>query len=212
MGDAGSQWRGGGSGNCHSRPLPPRRIPQTTRKVIFPTGQVTITHSLEWPCVSSRCKLIKGSEVAQLCPTLCDPMDCSPPGSSVHGIFPGRNTGVGCHFLLQEIFPTQGLNPGLPHCRQTLCPLSHQGSPVKVRVLPNFGLLTCKCGTPLCAAPWQGGCLASVQRGWCVSDWLSTHLCQLGASPLSHGYSMLGWSQSLPKYVTNEEFKHLGIR
>ena len=31
--------------------------------------------------------------------------------------FPGKNTGVGCHFLLQEIFPTQGLNPGLPHCR-----------------------------------------------------------------------------------------------
>ena len=35
---------------------------------------------------------------------------------------------VGCHFLLQEIFPTQGLNPGLPHCRQTLYRLSHQGS------------------------------------------------------------------------------------
>ena len=39
--------------------------------------------------------------------------------------FPGKNTGVGCHFLLQEIFPTQGLNPGLPHCRQTLYHLSH---------------------------------------------------------------------------------------
>ena len=42
--------------------------------------------------------------------------------------FPGKNTGVGCHFLLQEIFLTQGLNPGLPHCRQTLYHLSHQGS------------------------------------------------------------------------------------
>ena len=39
--------------------------------------------------------------------------------------FPGKNTGVGCHSLLQEIFPTQGLNPGLPHCRQTLYRLSH---------------------------------------------------------------------------------------
>ena len=39
--------------------------------------------------------------VAQLCPSLCDPMDCSPPGSSVHGIFSDKNTGVGCHFLLQ---------------------------------------------------------------------------------------------------------------
>ena len=34
--------------------------------------------------------------------------------------FPGRSTGVGCHFLLQGIFQTQGSNPGLPHCRQTL--------------------------------------------------------------------------------------------
>ena len=46
-------------------------------------------------------------EVAQSCPTLCDPMDFSPPDSSVHGIFPGKSTGVGCHFLLQEIFSTQ---------------------------------------------------------------------------------------------------------
>ena len=152
------------------------------------------------------------SEVTQLCPTLCDPMDCSPPGSSVHGIFQarvlewiaisfargsswprdrtrvsctagrcftvwatreshkgsieiwtritgfrvqsanhytmepttsislsplflvgwgggaGKNTGVGCHSFHQEIFQTQGLNLGLPHFRQTLYRLSHQGS------------------------------------------------------------------------------------
>ena len=47
------------------------------------------------------------------CPTLHNPMDCSPPASSVHGDSPGKNTGVGCHVLLQGIFPTQGLNPGL---------------------------------------------------------------------------------------------------
>ena len=116
----------------------------------------------------NRCKrLVKWSEVAQSCPTLCDPMDCSLPGSSTHGIFqarvlewgaiafsavkwsevkwnrsvvsdslwshrlqparlfcpwdfPGSSTGVDCHFLLQGIFPTQGSNPGLPHCRQRL--------------------------------------------------------------------------------------------
>ena len=45
--------------------------------------------------------------VTQSCPTLCDTMDCSPPGSSVHGTSPGRNTGVGCHALLQGIFLTQ---------------------------------------------------------------------------------------------------------
>ena len=43
--------------------------------------------------------------------------------------FPGKSTGVGCHFLLQEIFLTQGSNPGLPHSRQTLYRLSHQRSP-----------------------------------------------------------------------------------
>ena len=42
---------------------------------------------------------------------LYDPMVCSPPGSSVHGDFPGKNTGVVCHFLLQGIFPTQRSNP-----------------------------------------------------------------------------------------------------
>ena len=48
---------------------------------------------------------------AQLCLTLCDSMDCSPSGSSsIHEIFSGKNTGVGCYFLLQGILPTQGLN------------------------------------------------------------------------------------------------------
>ena len=66
--------------------------------------------------------------VTQSCPTLCNPMDYSPPGSSVHGDSPGNNTEVDCHALLQGIFPTQGSNPGLPHCRRILyCP-SHQGT------------------------------------------------------------------------------------
>ena len=43
---------------------------------------------------------------AQLYLTLCDPMDCSPPGSSVHGDSPGKNSGVGCHFLLLGLFLT----------------------------------------------------------------------------------------------------------
>ena len=67
--------------------------------------------------------------VAQLCPTLCDPVDCSPPGSSIHGDSPGKNTGVGCHALLQGIFPTQRSNPGLLHCRQILYHMNHQESP-----------------------------------------------------------------------------------
>ena len=58
--------------------------------------------------------------VAQLCPTLCDPIDYSPSNS------PGQNTGV---FLLQRLFPTQGSNPGLPHCGQIHYQLSHKRNP-----------------------------------------------------------------------------------
>ena len=54
--------------------------------------------------------------VAQLYPTLCDLMDCSLPVSSVHGDFPGKNTAVDFHALLQGIFSTQRSNPGLPNC------------------------------------------------------------------------------------------------
>ena len=57
------------------------------------------------------------------------PTSCSPPGSSVHGDSLSKNTGVGCHALLQVTFPTQSSNPSLPHCRQILYCLSHQGSP-----------------------------------------------------------------------------------
>ena len=67
--------------------------------------------------------------VAQSCSNLCDPMNCNLPGSSVHGGSSGKNTRVGCHTLLQGIFPTQGSNPHLPHCRYILYCLSYQGSP-----------------------------------------------------------------------------------
>ena len=50
---------------------------------------------------------------AQSCPTLCSPMDCSPPGSSVHGVFLARKR-VGCHVLFQGIFPTLGMEPASP--------------------------------------------------------------------------------------------------
>ena len=63
--------------------------------------------------------------VTQSRPAFCDSMDCSPPGSSVHGNCPDKNTGVGCRALLQGIVPTQGLNPGLLHCRRILYRLSH---------------------------------------------------------------------------------------
>ena len=64
--------------------------------------------------------------VTHSCPTLCDLMDYSPPGSSVREDSLGKNTGVGCHLTLQGIFLTQGSNLGLLHCRQILYLLSHQ--------------------------------------------------------------------------------------
>ena len=63
--------------------------------------------------------------VVQSSLTLCDPMDCSPPVLCPWDS-PGKNTGVGCHFLLQGIFLTQGSNPYLLHCGQILYCLSHR--------------------------------------------------------------------------------------
>ena len=61
-------------------------------------------------------------------------MDCNPPGSSVNGILQARITGVGTLSLLQGIFPIQGLNPGLPHCRWILYPSEPPGKPENTRV------------------------------------------------------------------------------
>ena len=61
---------------------------------------------------------------------MSDPLE--PHGLQVHGLqnSSGRNTGVGSLSLLQGVFPTQGLNPGLLHCRRILYQLSHKGSPM----------------------------------------------------------------------------------
>ena len=84
---------------------------------------------------------------------------------------PGKNTGVGCHSLLQGIFPTQGLNLGLLHCRQILYCLNHQGSPlcflltVKIYVLtpPNtYNNIACGVlGLQGKKKYIQGGCVVS---------------------------------------------------
>ena len=64
------------------------------------------------------------------------------------GILQGKNAGVGCHALLQGIVPTQGSNPGLPHCRHILYHLSHQERPYVIVIIYryNFGEGN---GTPL---------------------------------------------------------------
>ena len=84
-------------------------------------------------------------KVAPSCPTFCNPTDCSPCQSLCPWNSPGKNTEVGSHSLLQIIFPTQGSNLGLLHCRQVLHHLSHQGNSSlkhipKVLLPPCLGL------------------------------------------------------------------------
>ena len=82
---------------------------------------------LDYACVHAKSLL--------LCLTLSDALDCSPPGSSVHGDSPGKNTGVDGHFLLQRIFPTKGLNSHLLcllHFQAGSLPLVPPGKPLTV--------------------------------------------------------------------------------
>ena len=102
-----------------------------------------------------------GSHVlSQSCPTLCNPMDNSLSGSSVHGDCPGKNTGVGCHARLQEIFPTWELTPGLPYCMWILSGLSHEGvmGAQKEDRLPSSGVRNLPC-------PHQVGLAVHIHHG-----------------------------------------------
>ena len=104
---------------------------QRDPKAKEPIQACTARGTQAWPiklCPIWRLNAKKLRESNLSCPTLCDPIDCSPPGFCPWNS-PGKNTGVGCHSPLQGIFLTQGLNPGLPHCRQSLYHLSHQRSP-----------------------------------------------------------------------------------
>ena len=84
------------------------------------------------PCRSSA-GMPEPTPIGPCCPTLCDPVDCSPPGSSVHGESPGKNTGVGCHALLL----TQRSN--LRHsCRECLLHWQEGSLPLT----PNRAVLT----------------------------------------------------------------------
>ena len=101
---------------CHMRSLPQKYSNGFQKRSDFKTGrclrfQLTVGHTCICVCVHL---------VAQSSPSLCNPMDCSPSGSSVRGDSPGKDTAAGCHALLQGIFLTQGWNSGLPHCRRIL--------------------------------------------------------------------------------------------
>ena len=85
--------------------------------------------------------------VAQLCLTLCGPVDCSPPGSSVHGDSPDKNSGVGCHALLQRIF----LNQGSPTLQVDSLPSEPPGKPMEGVMDPRLKMVyVCVYGKEMC--------------------------------------------------------------
>ena len=108
--------------NC----VPPTRKGMYGGQVISGVWPKSLSHcsngTMQPPCGYSPGQVCVCVLVTQVCMTLSNPVDCSWDS-------PDKNIGVGCHSLLQGIFLTQGLNPGLLHCRQTLYCLSHQGSP-----------------------------------------------------------------------------------
>ena len=87
----------------------------------------------------------------------CNPMDCSPGNS------PGKNPGVGCHALLQGTFPSQGSNPGLPHCRQILYHLSHQGSSRNIGIFVMLAMVNER--------------VLKFPQSWCPLYCLSKYIC-----------------------------------
>ena len=76
--------------------------------------------------------------VAQLCPTLCDPVDRSPPGSSVHRDSPGKNTGVGCHALLQGNLPNPGIKSRSPTLQADSLPSAPPGKPFLCNIFYEY--------------------------------------------------------------------------
>ena len=128
--------------------------------------------------------------------TLCDPMDCSPPGSCVLGNSPGKTTGVGCHALLWGIIPTQGSNLGLLHCRWILYHMSHRRSPEREIPYPYlkgnllyFHHLSCVC---------------------CFSKWSLCQRAYFGVAVLSFPDNILQFTAHHPQQRTKCQFAEIG--
>ena len=99
--------------------------------------------------------------VSQLCPTLYNFMNYNLPGSSVHWDSPSKNTGVGCHALLQGIFPTQGSNPGLPPFNRFSTTWATREAPVR-----SLGALKFTCRQKSPTSSWRGlGLVSRSARG-----------------------------------------------
>ena len=124
------------------------------------------------------CHSLVRAKLPQSCLTPCNPMDCSLPASSVHGDSPGRNTGVGCHSLLQGIFPIQGSNPHVLHCWRILYHLSHQASIAEIKCVLTNCLKKIILGTFLVvqwlrysvlSVKWSGSVMSNSATPWTVA-------------------------------------------
>ena len=111
--------------------------------------------------------------VAQSCPTLCDPMDCSSPGCSVHGDSPSKNTGVGYHALLQGNLPNPGIEPRSPTLKADSLPSK---PPVKVKVK----LLSC---VRLFATPWTVAYQVPPSMGFSILEWVAISFSRRSSRP-----------------------------
>ena len=119
-----------------------------------------LIHFSEW-------KKVKVKSLSHV-PTLCDPMDCSLPDSAVHGDSPGKNTGVGCHFLLHLIHfsehlvqnhmdLSEAIKSGHSLNMSSCCDQWLEQSVAKTKVKQNMKLW--RCSPTLNAAPWNlDGC------------------------------------------------------
>ena len=108
--------------------------PFTTEPSLFPNFLKSTSYQRETNCTFTK----------QGCSVVSDslwPHGLQPPRLLSPWNFPGKSTGVGCHFLLQEIFQTQGSNPGLPHCREMLYHLSPQGGRQVHKLMLKLGFL-----------------------------------------------------------------------
>ena len=120
-----------------------------------------------WHCLSSQHACVCAKSL-QSCPTLCNSLDCSPPGSSVHGDSPGKNTEVGCHALLQKIFLTQGSNLCLS---SFMSPALASGFFITSTTWEALFLTSGGGGfvaklCPTLATPWTVACQAPVSMGF----------------------------------------------
>ena len=188
------------------------------KKSVSVTRQIHCAYFTKWHHLYKELlvHLLKGQEhlqvfrcvlVAQSCPTISDLMDCSLPGSSVHGDSPGK-MGVGCHALCQGIFLTQGLNLGLLHYRHTLYCLRHQGTLLKPYVVWEtqdhwFPDLTCL----LTLLQPLGACFLVLVFCKCSCSFflLLGFLCAplplfwMGSNVSFHGHPTSQWNMPWPK-------------